>query len=523
MKRLVLFTLFLYSFTAFAQQDYWQQEVHYKIDVSLNTKEKSIRAFQSMNYINRSPDTLTYIWFHLWPNAYKNDQTALYEQYKKGDKPGLSKFKKSTKGFIDSLNFKINDQSISVEADKENIDIIKLILNKPLLPGDSINISTPFYVKFPTYFSRSGFIDDAFAVCQWYPKPAVYDRKGWHPMPYLNMGEYYSEFGSFTVNITVPSNYIVAATGTLQTENELSQLKNVGAQNKTRSGNFVPYSNTTSAETKTLQYKAENVHDFAWFTDDDFIVQYDTLALPSGKIVDAFTFFSDKKNTEWRLSVDHVEDAVRNYSRWIGEYPYPTVNAVEGPGNVSSGGMEYPMVTLITSPTADKETLDAVITHEVGHNWFYGILGSNERAHAWMDEGLNTFFQFRYEAEKYRSNSVFGSSLPPQLKSKESSEFLEIVYSALSELPMEGAIETASENFDNKDQYGLVIYLKTAVWTYILEQGLGKNVFDQAIKTYYNKWKFRHPYPEDFRQVLEEVSGKDLAPFFALLKQQGKL
>jgi hypothetical protein len=337
------------------------------------------------------------------------------------------------------------------------------------------------------------------------------------------MGEYYSEFGTFNVNITVPSNYIVAATGTLQTEDELQKLKAAGKINKTRTKDFERYTVNTFTPTKTLHYKAENVHDFAWFTDNDFIVQYDTLALASGKIVDAFTFFTNNANTQWSNSVDHVEDAVRNYSKWIGEYPYPTVNAVEGPGNVSSGGMEYPMVTLITSPSADKETLDAVITHEVGHNWFYGILGSNERDHAWMDEGLNTFFQFRYEAEKYRSNSVFGNSLPAELKQRDPSEFLSIVYNALNELPMNEAIETASEKFKTKDEYGMVVYLKTAVWAYLLEQGLGSEVFAKAIQTYYDKWKFRHPYPEDFKQVLEEVSGKNLDAYFELLKQRSKL
>jgi aminopeptidase N len=159
----------------------------------------------------------------------------------------------------------------------------------------------------------------------------------------------------------------------------------------------------------------------------------------------------------------------------------------------------------------------------VGHNWFYGILGSNERAHAWMDEGLNSFFQFRYEAEKYRSNSIFGSALPAELKQRSPSEFLAIVYNALNEIPMRDAIETASEDFKNKDEYGIVIYLKTAIWAYILEQELGRPVFDKAIHSYYEQWKFRHPYPEDFKQVLETVSNRRLDELFARLKEKGKL
>ena len=135
------------------------------------------------------------------------------------------------------------------------------------------------------------------------------------------------------------------------------------------------------------------------------MIQYDTVQLSNGKVIDAFSYYHNKKSTIWNNSIDYIKDGVRKYSEWIGEYGYPVVQVVEGPKNNSSGGMEYPMITLITSPDAKVETLDAVIAHEIGHNWFMGMLGSNERAHTWMDEGLNTYFQFRYEAEKYRSNS----------------------------------------------------------------------------------------------------------------------
>lgn len=523
MKTFVTTLAIVLSLSLSAQKTYWQQQVNYKIDVALDIKDKSIKASEQLEYINHSPDTLTYIWFHIWPNAYKNDKTALYEQYKTGDKEGLSKFKKAVKGYIDGLAFKVNDVAASTEPHPDNIDIIKLILPQPLLPGGKISITTPFYVKFPTYFSRSGFIGDAFAVCQWYPKPAVYDNKGWHPIPYLNMGEYYSEFGSFDVSITVPSNYVVAATGSLQNADELAKMKQAGAINKTKTENFITYQSTDKSTTKTLRYTAENVHDFAWFTDDDFVVQYDTLALPSGKVIDAFTFFSNQEGTEWKNSVDFVEDAVRNYSNWIGEYAYPVVNAVEGPGNVSSGGMEYPMVTLITSPKANTETLDAVITHEVGHNWFYGMLGSNEREHPWMDEGINTYYQFRYEAEKYKSNSIFGNSLPAEIKQKSTDDFLAIIYNALNGIPMEEPISTPSVNFPNKDEYGMVIYMKTAIWMYVLEKSVGKAELDKAMHAYFNAWKFHHPYPEDFKNVLEQSVGLRLDNIFTLLNQKGKL
>ena len=199
------------------------------------------------------------------------------------------------------------------------------------------------------------------------------------------------------------------------------------------------------------------------------------------------------------------------------------VQAVEGPKNESSGGMEYPMITLITSPEASVEMLDAVITHEVGHNWFYGMLASNERKHAWLDEGINTYFQFRYEAEKYRYNSLFGDQVPVALREKSVADFQALIYNALNKIPMEPAIDIPSADYKNKEDYGLVSYLKTSLWMFLLEMELGKENLDRAMKAYFDQWKFRHPYPEDLKMVLEKELNKDLTIYFNLLKKEGTL
>ncbi|RZL02435.1 MAG: M1 family peptidase, partial [Pedobacter sp.] len=278
------------------------------------------------------------------------------------------------------------------------------------------------------------------------------------------------------------------------------------------------------AATKTLSYVAENVHDFALFADKNFIIEYDTLQLASGKIVDAFAYHHPDGNKHWEKGTEYVESAIRHYSNWIGEYPYPVAAAVEVPKNDMSGGMEYPMITLITSPDADEFMLDGVITHEVGHNWFYGILGSNERQHAWMDEGLNTYYQFRYEAEKYKGNSVFGPSIPNEVKQRPVNEFQAILYNAAqTQIPMEAPIDVPAADFKNKEEYGLITYLKTAVWFYQLEQQFGKDKVDKGMQAYYNQWKFKHPYPEDLKAALEKSIGQDLTAFFEGLKKKGNL
>jgi hypothetical protein len=524
MRTICLLAACLISIAGFAQQDYWQQEVSYDMNVSLNDKSNSLKGSLDLEYTNHSPDALDFIWFHLWPNAYKNENTAFAKQLMQ-EKDGKKRWKDmKEKGWIDSLNFTSGGQKLRTEAHPEYIDVVKVFLPSTLKSGEKIKISTPFHVKLPSYNSRSGFEGQSYMVCQWYPKPAVYDRKGWHPMPYLDQGEFYSEFGTFKVNITVPSDYIVGATGTLQTASELNQYKEIGKQNVASSSltNVKPYK-VPSTPTKTLTYTASNVHDFAWFADQDFVIRYDTMLLPSGRIVDVFAWHQPKGNKHWVDATNYIESGSRAYSSWLGEYAYPVVQAVEGPGNDMSGGMEYPMITLITSPKADVEELDAVITHEVGHNWFYGMLASNERVHPWMDEGMNTYLQFRYEAEKYKANSIFGSAIPSQLKQLPTDEFLSMVYNALGQISMEDAIETHSADYKNKDRYGLGAYLKPSIWMYAMELNVGREKLQKGLQDYFAAWQFRHPYPEDLKASLEKSTGLDLTAYFDLLRKKGSL
>jgi hypothetical protein len=522
MKKTALFVLAQCGLLLLHAQTYWQQKLDYKIDVSLNDKQHALKGFLTLDYTNNSPDKLSFIWFHLWPNAYKNENTAFAKQIKNDSDGEKRLLAIKDRGFIDSLAFRANNQLLKTEPHPDYIDVIKVLLPQPLEPGEKITITTPFYTKMATYNSRSGHDGQSYMVCQWYPKPAVYDRKGWHPMPYLDQGEFYSEFGNFTVNITTPSKYILGATGILLNDGEKAQYKAIGKANvaaKSRT-NKILYKPTGVA--KTLSYKAENVHDFAWFADKDYVIRYDTLQL-ADRTVDVFTYHHPDGNKNWTNSTDYVKDGARSYSNYIGNYAYPVVQAVEGPKIDMSGGMEYPMITLITSPDADAEKLDAVITHEVGHNWFYGMLASNERQHAWMDEGLNSYFQFRYEAEKWRANSIFGNDIPKEITQKPANEFQAAVYGVLNTIPMDGAIETPAADFKNKEEYGLVTYIKTAVWMYALEQEFGKEKLDKAMQDYFNEWKFRHPYPEDFKAVLEKELGKNLSPYFDLLNKKGSL
>lgn len=524
MKAIILFIATLLCSSVVAQSTYWQQQLRYTIQAELNDTEKSITGFETIVYKNNSPHTLGFIWFHIWPNAYKHDSTALMRQIQ--NDPERSKKKENYgNGSIDGLAFKVNDTPAQTEPhpNPQYIDVVKVLLHNPLLPGDSVTISTPFKVMLPPYFSRSGYADGEFMACQWYPKPAVFDHKGWHEFPYLDMGEFYSEYADFSVTLKVPSAYIVGATGTLLTKEESDKYKSTGARNVAKRSKKPALYRPGNAPTKTLTYSARQVPDFAWFADKNFVIQYDTIKLPSGKVIDAFSYYHNKKKTIWVNSMDYIKDATKKYSAWIGDYEYPVVQVVEGPKNNSSGGMEYPMITLITSPDANPETLDAVITHEIGHNWFMSMLGNNERAHTWMDEGLNTYFQYRYEAEKYRSNSVFGKSIPANVKKLPADQFLSVIYNAIDKnLPLGAPMDIPADQFADSEEYGIISYIKTALWMYLFESAIGPDKVKLAIQNYFTKWKHKHPQPEDMQAAFEEATGTDLKAFFELTKKEGR-
>ena len=389
--------LLLLSITMLSSQEkeYFQQEVNYQIDVSLNDEDHTLSAYEKIEYKNNSPDELTFIWFHIWPNAYKDDSTAYAKQA--GPRSSFAKSDSLERGFIDSLDFKVNGKQVKWTLHPEWIDVVKIELNEVLKPGQTINIETPFFVKIPKVFSRLGHTGKHYEITQWYPKPAVYDSKGWHPMPYLNQGEFYSEFGTFDVKITLPKDYKVMATGDLVNgEEEYAWLKGLTAftdslnslskdelkkwikkSQKTKSLENRPNAGSSTFEFKTLHFRQTNVHDFAWFADKKWLVQKGELSLPSRpEPITLWSFYLPKNAELWRNSIEYLHDSGYWFSKYYGDYPYNHITAVDGDLS-AGGGMEYPNITVIATMPS-KHLLEMVIMHEVGHNWFYGIIGSNE-------------------------------------------------------------------------------------------------------------------------------------------------
>ncbi|HQF29431.1 MAG TPA: M1 family metallopeptidase, partial [Bacteroidia bacterium] len=510
---------------------YFQQEVHYKIDCALNDKNHTLAATMELEYINRSSDTLTFLYFHLWPNAYKDRTTALAKQQLQHKNTKMFFAKPEERGYIDSLNFKSDGRQLRYQLDKNNIDICKIDLSKPLYPGQRVIITTPFFVKIPNAeFSRLGHIGQAYAITQWYPKPAVYDNKGWHAIPYLDQGEFYSEYGSYDVSITLPANYVVGATGDLVDGAKELEWMNTKASATAamsfpeRSKDFKPDMNfpPSSSEMKTLKFHQENVHDFGWFADKRFNVLKGESIMPrSGKHVTTWSLFTNKEAYLWKRGPEYIKDALEYYSKWVGDYPYNQCTAVDGT-IAAGGGMEYPNVTIIGT-SGNALTLEVTIAHEVGHNWFYGLFGSNEREHPWMDEGINSFYEMRYWLTKYptengKNENDLGASLGwigkvtglDKLDYKQTFDFeYNIPASARIDQPIEGAGPDCIDL-----NYGAIVYRKTGLVFQYLRSYLGDNVFDKAMQDYFVKWCYKHPYPEDMKASFEQSTGQDLDWFF---------
>ncbi|MES2558692.1 MAG: M1 family metallopeptidase [Bacteroidota bacterium] len=486
------------------KQSNWQQKVDYTINVQLDDVNHMLTGTERVMYTNNSPDVIKEMYIHLWPNGYKNNETAYAKQKLENGATDFYYASEEERGWIDDLAFKVDDSPVNWVL-TEHIDIAKITLNHPLAPGKSLILTTPFKVKIPKVFSRLGHEGQLYCITQWYPKPAVYDVNGWNPMPYLDQGEFYSEFGNFDVNITVPQNYVVAATGVLYTESEKQWLKERIASEKVYDKNEHP---TSSDQTKTLRFAQDSVHDFAWFADKRFSVKASSVVLPqSGRLVSTYFYSSDPNE----ISVKHIDTAILFYSDMLGEYPYSAASVVETP-LVAGAGMEYPMITNMTKVNRQ------VIVHEVGHNWLYGILASNEREYPWMDESINNYYETRSaenEGMKKRislRNSGF-TALEP-----EGYFGLEQRYLKCARKNEDQASNLPSVAFTDYN-YGAIIYGKASTSFHYLQRYLGDSLFDAMMQAYYEKWKFKHPLPDDFISHAKTFTGKNLDWFFEGLFQ----
>jgi hypothetical protein len=532
-KRILAFALgcWLLPLLATAQQagrqPYWQQQADYQLQVRLNDTTHALDGEVRILYTNNSPDTLRFLWIHLWPNAYKNDRTAFAEQTLLEDDNRFYFSKPADRGYINRINFSADGQLATVEDHPRHIDIVKLLLPRPLPPGRQVALHTPFHVQLPRMVSRGGHFDGFYAATQWYPKVAMYDASGWHEMPYLSAGEYYNNFGRYDVQITLPANYVVAATGQLQNAEELAWLKKhkhsaaIATAPATAKKELFKTQRSprltnppSSRQTKTLRYTADSVTDFAWAADKRFAVKYDTCAL-ADKVVDVWNFVLPEDEERWSESMRFSKRALRFYSQQLGSYAYPQVSVVASPAS-QTDGMEYPMLTLLNDKSGSEILLDIIIAHEIGHNWLQAVLATNERSSAWLDEGMNTFLERRYYQRYYGEVSQRNAHL------KMPADGTEVLLRYLQEQRKDAPIASAADTVMPLTHYSLV-YNKAANWLQQLEQKIGSKAMDSLLHQYYRQWQFRHPTEADLLALAQQQTGQSLQDYFSLLHRTGPL
>lgn len=530
MKRIAITAIIFSTILLKARaQTYWQQKVDTKIAVRLDDEKHLLQGYEEMVYSNYSPDTLHYIYMHLWPNAYQHDHTQFAEQKYRNGQTEFYYASPSERGYIDSLQFSINGNDVDYFYGEQTPDLARIDLPVPLAPGQKMTITTPFRVKIPKVFSRLGHTGQAYFISQWFPKPAVYDRKGWHPLPYLDNGEFYSEFGDYDVTITLPENYIVMATGNLQTASENAWLDSLATApspqeikrqivtTKMVNGQKKKIVRTTdfpesAVNFKTIRYTEQNIHDFAWFADKRWQVRKDTAISPgTGKVVTTWAAYLPKQEKTWKKTNEYLRETIHAYGAHVGDYPYATIKAVAGDMK-AGGGMEYPTITVIDATAGGK----MVTIHEAGHNWFYGMLGTNERDHAWMDEGINTFYEEKTSQEssqRRKDSSATQSNTVSKKRNVNISLSMNTILYQLAASGNDQPIEQTSNNF-REINYGLDVYYKTSAMLRWLERYMGAENFEAGMKDYFENWKFRHPYPEDFQASMQKHTDKPIGWFF---------
>jgi len=498
----------------------FRQKVDIVIEAELIDSTETLQASQKIKYFNNSNDTLKEIFFHLWPNAYNDNNSAFAKQLIESGNYDFHFADESKKGGYKNISFAQSGKSIAWGPWQNHTDVAVLYLAEPLPPSKSTVISIDFTLIFPdAQFSRLGHVNGAFYATQWYPKPAVFNSDGWHPMPYLHRGEFFSEFGDFELFLTLPDNYIVASTGVLQSQSEIEliQLLSDKTRENILQNNFPDEQTPESSEKKkTLHFTQENVHDFAWFADKKFKVLSDTIILPDGETLNVYSYFT-KQPSQWKKVNDYLSETVLYMCKLAGPYPWKQISAVQG---VNSGGanMEYPAITIIGEKNSNLQ-LERVIVHEAIHNWFYGIIGSNERDEPWIDEGLTTYYENRFFEEKYKNQKLLGDFANSSMAA----------FFKISEIPNNQQsygwyLLKASQNLDqapatvsdelSEINYFAMSYFKAAMAIKMLEEYLGTEIFDSAIGQLFHQWQFSHPGKDDIRAVFENQSKKNLGWFF---------
>ena len=508
---------------------YYQQQADYKIDIELDDKKSTIKGSEVITYYNNSPDTLEYLWVQLDQNqAAKNSQTPLAESQRMEQVLPAATF--SNKFLKQDLERGFNIESVKDVKGNAlsytiNQTMMRINLVSPMKPGDTFSFGIKWNYNVNNYRvegGRSGYElfekdgNKLYVIAQFYPRMAVYnDVEGWQNMQFWGTGEFTLPFGNFDVNITVPADHVMEATGELTNRSEVFTAEQVKRYELALKTYDKPVVIVTQAEAeaaekgfsdkkKTWKFSAKNVRDFGISTSRKFILDMMAVKLNNNSVM-AVSIYPKEANPFWgETATRTVAHTLKSYSAHTFDYPYPKAVSV----SAEDQGMEYPMICWNYGRPDENGVLSerikngmiGVTIHEVGHNFFPMIVNSDERQWSWMDEGLNTFMQYMAEQEmgtNFPSSRGPASKIVPYMSGDQ--KFLEPIMS----------------NSETIVQFGSNAYGKPATGLNILRETImGRELFDHAFKVYANRWKFKHPTPEDFFRTMEDASAVDLDWFF---------
>lgn len=492
----------------------------YSIEVELDPETKMLSATEIITWRNIQPIATDELRLHLYWNAWRNNRSTwllesrLRTRGRNRDDPQEGDWSYTDVTSIELLP-DVGVPSIDLtsgvrfvapdDGNPEDRTLMVVSLPEPVEPGGIAQVELSWDAKIPRTFARTGFRGDFFFIAQWFPKVAVLEEQGWNAHQFHAGTEFYSDYGEYDVRITVPSEFVVGATGREVEKDERDDGKT------------------------TYRYRQADVHDFAWTASPDYIVlekQFNEPPLPS---VDMRLLIQPEHEGQAERHFEATAACLRNYGTWYGAYPYGHVTIVDPAYGSGAGGMEYP--TFFTAGTRlfnpfGTGSPEGVTVHECGHQFWYGIVGNNEFEHAWLDEGFNTFSTARTMDVTYGNRTLSRRYLNPR-GARRMTGFLPVLFEGIDSDRVVGgnrldgyrAAATADAQSTPTFQYypataGAHSYNKTALWLTTLERYLGWATLQKIMSTYFERYKFRHPSPQDFFDVANEVSGQDLTWFF---------
>ena len=482
-KSIYTFLILFITCNIIAQDNDWQQQVEYRINARLDSTTNNIVATCAINYYNNSPDTLDRIYFHLWANAFSSKHTPFADQLLR---LGMSDFYFADQddfgGYVQiKAELPSDEGALEIIYEEGQNEIAYIPIEGGLAPGMEMPIIFYYTLEVPSYFSRLGKSESLYNMVAWYPKPAVYDKDGWHTMPYLAMGEYYSEFANYDVTLCAK---------------EGNQIAHSGYETERYINNGYQYINT----------RLENAHDYAWFLSPDMDVEEENVELKNNQIVNLKIYRTDT-DTTWNHAMQYAKQALQFMADYMGDYPYSTLSIVQGNDSGLGGAMEYPSIKIIKN-VKTTAALEYYIAHEVGHSWFYAALGINERDESYFDEGLTTFLEQKYTEYYHEGNNYYDRILQHTFKSDDKPTLRHIAEGQICR-HMHQALNTPIEQLSGIN-YGLNAYQIGSTLVAHLESLLGPEKVKEMLQSFYKKWKYKHPSYDDFLLHIESESQLDL-------------